>query len=115
MKQFLVIDLDYNEVRGVFATPQESEKYVDTIDERKFRSAGYIITPVVIEDGKIVPQEPKDLGDDDAEVSPGFLKRFGLADKEEKDDLDSLFNDDPENPLYHKEATTDDDIDELFK
>ena len=115
MKQFLVIDLDYNEVRGIFATPQEAEKYVDTFDGRGYRSNGFLITPVVIEDGKIIPQEPKDIGEDDAEVSASFLKRFGLADEEEKDDLDSLFNDDPENPLYTKEATTDDDIDELFK
>ncbi len=94
MKQFLVIDLDYNEVRGVFASPQEADKYVDTVDERKFRSMGYIVVPVIIEDGKIIPQEPKDLGDDDEEVSASFLKKLGLGDMEE---------------------TTDSDIDELFK
>ena len=86
MKQYLVIDLDFNEVRGVFATPQEAEKYVDSTDERKFRSMGYMITPVVIEDGKIVPQEPKELGDDDEELSPGFLKSLGLVEPSPEDD-----------------------------
>ena len=86
MRQFLVIDLDYNEVRGVFATPQQAETYVDTFDERKFRSKGFLITPIVIEDGKIIPQEPKDLGDDDGEVYPKLVKDW-LQDETHPKDL----------------------------
>ena len=108
MKQFLVIDLDYNEVRGVFATPQEADKYVDTIDERKFRSMGYIIVPVVIENGRIVPQEPKDFGEDDGEVSASFLKNLGLDGMEPTthEDIDALFNSDPEDRLGIKDELT---------
>ena len=87
MRQYLVIDLDYNEVRGVFATPQQAETYVDTFDERKFRSKGFLITPIVIEDGKIIPQEPKDLGEDDGEVYPKLLKGWGLTEQTPEDDL----------------------------
>lgn len=76
--QYLVIDLDYNVVRGVFATPQEAETYVDTVDTRGYRSNGFMITPVEIVNGKIQPDtsDMEDLNADDDSVEGALYDKY---------------------------------------
>ncbi len=47
---------------------------------------GYLIVPIIIRDGKIIPQEPKDFGEDDGEVYPKLVKDW-LEDRPEPKDL----------------------------
>lgn len=99
VKEYLVVDLDYNEVRGIFATPQEAEQYVDKYDTRGYRSVGFLIVPVNVEDGRIQPVAMEDRDDDDIDSS--FFKKFLDEDKVEgttDEDIDSLFADDTSLP-----------------
>lgn len=99
VKEYLVVDLDYNEVRGIFATPQEAEQYVDKYDTRGYRSVGFLIVPVNVEDGRIQPVAMEDRDDDDIDSS--FFKKFLDEDEVEgttDEDIDSLFADDTSLP-----------------
>ena len=99
VKEYLVVDLDYNEVRGIFATPQEAEQYVDKYDTRGYRSVGFLIVPVNVEDGRIQPVAMEDRDDDDIDSS--FFKKFLDEDEVEgttEEDIDSLFADDTSLP-----------------
>ena len=96
MTQYLVIDLDYNEIRGVFATPQQAEQYTDTFDGvgKGYHSKGFLITPVNFDNnGKIAPVEYDTTAADD-EINLSFKK--ALEEKEEKpeENLDDLFAED---------------------
>lgn len=83
MLQYLVVDLDYNEVRGIFATPQEADFYIDKYDDRGYRSAGFIKVKVEIdENGKLQPLPLKSPGEDDDEVSASFLKLLNIEGEE---------------------------------
>ena len=101
VKEYLVVDLDYNEVRGIFATPQEAEQYVDRYDTRGYRSVGFLIVPVNVEDGRIQPVPMQDTDDDS--IDSTFLKKV-IGDEEESDeDIDDLFNSDLEDRLGIKD------------
>lgn len=95
VKEYLVVDLDYNEVRGIFATPQEAEQYVDRYDTRGYRSVGFLIVPVNVEDGRIQPVPMEDRDDDDIDSS--FFKKVLGKDEVEgttDEDINALFADD---------------------
>ncbi len=101
IKEYLVVDLDYNEVRGIFATPQEAEQYVDRYDTRGYRSVGFLIVPINVEDGRIQPVPIQDTDDDS--IDSTFLKKV-IGDEEKSDDnMDDLFNSDLEDRLGIKD------------
>ena len=73
---FLVIVLGRNVVVGVFATKQEAELYVDSVDQG-YRGQEYIVVPVDFDsEGKIVPNSDvsNDIDDDDVSVKFYFTR-----------------------------------------
>ena len=93
VKEYLVVDLDYNEVRGIFATPQEAEQYVDKYDTRGYRSVGFLIVPVNVENGMIQPVPMEETNDDDS-ISDFLQKAASEPKEDDLDDVDELFADD---------------------